>query len=420
MSDDTRHPEDARQPEDWAREPAWYSKLPREIRVLLAEVPAAMAYIGRDQRYRYVNQRFRSFVAAEHPDGITGRLVSEITADRWEFVKPHVQRVLAGKVASHEGLTTDPEGRPCWLHSTLVPDFDHGEVVGYVLLIVDITRIKRAEQALADEQERYAKKLECEIAERTLQLKKLQEKLVDAERLSAAEQMAGAVAHAINNPLTALIGAVEMAQQHMLETGPALSRIRLLARRIEEVVESTLWMYRQGQVDLCEECPKKLVEWVHLEVAPRAMASGVEIELEIGSALPQIFADRTLLCSALGCIVENAVQASPRGGRVSIQVLPLHDERVIRIGVVDRGPGIPDELRTKVLEPFFTTKAGGTGFGLAIAAAVVQGHGGSLRIQDHPDGGTRVEIDLLTAQGGARASSPLTPPPPSRATPSWS
>ncbi len=390
------------------QEPDWYARLPREIRVLLAEVPAAMAYIDRNQRYRYTNMRFRRWVASEYPEGVIGMQVAQVSGERYQFIRPSIERALSGRASSHEELILAPDGKPCWLRTTLVPDMQAGEVCGYVLLTTDITRSKQAEQALADERQRYAEQLERQIAERTTQLRELQARLVDAERLSAAEQMAGAVAHAINNPLTALIGVTEMAQQHMLESATALQRVRLLARRIEEVVQSTLWMYRQGQVDLCEECPEALVNWVKLEVSERARARDIDIRIRVAAALPKIVADRTLLCSAIGCVVENAVQASGDGSAIWIDAEPIHDRKVIRISVLDDGPGIPQELREKVLEPFFTTKSGGTGFGLAIASAVVQGHGGSLRILERTEGGTRVEIDLLTARGGARASTSVT------------
>jgi two-component system, NtrC family, sensor histidine kinase HydH len=388
------------------------ASLPREIRVLLAEVPAAMAYVDRDQRIRFANERFEAWTVAQFPDGVAGRSVAEVSGDRYEVhVRPNVERVLEGRPSMHEAPLQGPDGQPHWIRTIVLPDIEDGEVRGYVLMTTDITHSRLAEHTLERERQEHATRLEDTVAERTAQLRELQQRLVDAERLSAAEEMAGAVAHAINNPLTALLGTVEMAQQSMIGQGAALERIRLLAKRIEEVVQGTLWMYRQGKVNLCPESPESLVDWVKDDLAIRARARRVEIIAKVEPGLPLVFADRTLLGSALGCIAENALQASPEHGRVWIEAEQMHEGRVVRIRIADEGPGIPQVLRAKVLEPFFTTKSGGTGFGLAIASAVIQGHGGSLRIGDRPGGGTSVEIELLTSQGGARPSTALRPDP---------
>jgi PAS domain S-box-containing protein len=385
--------------------------LPREIRVLLSEVPAAMAYIDRNERFRFANERFEAWRIADFPGGVAGRSVEEMAGTSYPLVRPYVERVLGGHPAEHEESMQGPDGQPHWIRTILVPDIQDGEVLGYVLMMTDITRSRLAEHALERERQDHAARLERTVEERTAQLRELQQRLVDAERLSAAEEMAGAVAHAINNPLTALLGTVEMAQQSMIGPPAALERIRLLAKRIEEVVQGTLWMYRQGKVNLCPESPGSLVDRVKEDLAIRARARQVAIICKVEPGLPLVFADRTLLGSALGCVAENALQASPEHGRVWIEAEQVHDGRVVRIRITDEGPGIPETLRAKVLEPFFTTKSGGTGFGLAIASAVIQGHGGSLRIGDRSGGGASIEIELLTSQGGARPSTALRPDP---------
>ncbi len=373
------------------------SQLPREIRFILDKAPAGICYIDRDQIYRYVNERFTTFWGRS----VVGLHIRESTGEEiYREIRAHIERALSGQVSSHESEVLAPNGKRYWYSAVMVPDRENGDVRGYVLMMTDITRRREAELALETERRRYEERLEAEVIERTRQLRELQQRLVAAERLSAAEEMAGAVAHAVNNPLTALLGTVEMAQQSMLDPQTALERIWLLAKRIEDVIQGTLRMYRRGEVDLQPEAPEMLIERVKTEIAPRALKSQVELICRIEADLPSVLADRTLLGSALTCIAENAVQASRDGGRVWLEAEQVHDGRVVRIRISDEGPGIPAHLRAKVVEPFYTTKSGGTGLGLSIASGVVHGHGGTLRIEDRPPCGTSISIELLTTALG--------------------
>jgi PAS domain S-box-containing protein len=378
------------------------ARLPREIQFILDKTPAGLCYIDREQRFRYANERVMNGWGLHGTRQVIGKTVFEMTGPKvYQEIRPYIERALSGHVAAHEEEVHAGDGTSYWHHAIMVPDVEQGQVRGYVLMLTDITRRKLAEMALETERRQYEARLEAEVIERTRQLRELQQRLVAAERLSAAEEMAGVVAHAVNNPLTALLGTVEMAQQAMLDPYTALERIRLLAKRIEDVIQGTLRMYRRGEVDLCPEAPEMLIDRVKTEIAPRALKRKIELVCKIETDLPSVLADRTLLGSALTCIAENAVQASPDGGRVWLEVEQVHDGRVVRIRISDEGPGIPPHLRARVLEPFYTTKSGGTGLGLSIAAGVVNGHGGTLRIDERPAGGASISVELLTTAIGA-------------------
>jgi PAS domain S-box-containing protein len=253
------------------------------------------------------------------------------------------------------------------------------------------------------EQKRYADELEQAVAARTKELQdangrlmELQSRLTHSEQLSLTEDLAGAVAHSIRNPLTALLGTIEMAAELTPTPDPVLDRILDLTKRIRSVVDSTLQLFRQGQMDLSSESPGAILDTVRDELADRAAEAGIRIVLEVEEDLPPIPADRSLLVSALVSIGENAIDAMRSGGQLGLEARSIPRANVVRFAISDSGPGIPLELRDKVLEPFFTTKRAGTGLGLAIAKGVVQGHSGSLAIEDRPGGGTTVRIDLPT------------------------
>lgn len=264
-----------------------------------------------------------------------------------------------------------------------------------VLVIRDIGDRKRAEA----ERQSYAAKLEREVARRTReleqvnrQLRALQTRLINAERIGAAGELAGRVAHSINNPLAALIGNLELMIESTGDDG--LERLLQLAKRIEAVVQRTLELFRQGALDLEPENPGKIVLEVARELRERGVRPKLEIETKIPGGLPLILIDRTLLVSALVGIAENGVDAMAGGGTLWLEVGALPGLGVIRFTVADSGPGIAPELQGKVFEPFFTTKPAGTGLGLAIAQGIVRGHEGRIVFAQRPGGGTIATVEL--------------------------
>jgi len=189
---------------------------------------------------------------------------------------------------------------------------------------------------------------------------------------------------------------------------PRVEYMLQISRRIRDVVSRTLQLFRQVELDLTSEDPGRLLEDVCTELRPLVDKAGVDLQLKIEPGLPPLDADGVLLRAALGSLVENAIEVSPRGGTVWLELGSVPSMQVIEIRVVDAGPGIPPELREQVLEPFFTTKPGGTGLGLAIARGVIAGHRGRLSLLPRPGGGTiaSVELPLSTDSDGvsARAS----------------
>jgi two-component system, sporulation sensor kinase A len=254
---------------------------------------------------------------------------------------------------------------------------------------------------IAQERVRYAQTLEEEVEKRTaalqavnVELRTLQQRLIYAERLGVAEELAGKVAHAINNPLAALLGTVEMELEASSGNNQPLQRIRHLAQRIKAVISQTLALFREGTLKIAEEEPGRIAEEVLSEIEGRASTLGVRIHYKLANDMPLFLVDRTLLAAALVSLTENALEAMPDGGDLWIEVSALPQIHVVRFTIADCGPGIPEELHKKVFEPFFTTKSAGTGLGLAIAQGVIRGHEGRISIGARPGGGALVRVDV--------------------------
>jgi signal transduction histidine kinase len=203
----------------------------------------------------------------------------------------------------------------------------------------------------------------------------------DAER----ETLLAGIAHEVRNPLGALdlfAGLLAEELQHAPQAAH-VARIRAELAALSKVVEEFLDYARERppvreDVDLA----RLLGEVVDL-VQPLAAARGVSLSLEgTGWAL----ADGEQLRRAALNLVRNAVEASPAGGLVEIAASERDGEVVVE--VADRGPGLSSEARESLFRPFFTTKDGGTGLGLALAKKVADAHGGTLALHDRPGGGT--------------------------------
>jgi signal transduction histidine kinase len=255
----------------------------------------------------------------------------------------------------------------------------------------------------------YAERLEEAVGERTealertnRELRKVQSRLVQAERLGVAGEMVGGIAHAIYNPMTALIGTLQMRLEGRRRPYPGDESILRLARRIKSIVEKMLALSRRGEMNSEPADLSQLIRDLREELAERCSSNGVEIEARFEPDLPLVMLDRTLLTTALAGIAENAVDAMPDGGKLRLDVERGSGAEAVRVRVRDTGPGIPEDIQAQIFQPFFSTKPSGVGLGLAIARGVILGHEGSLQVDSKLGVGTEVSIEIPVR--GVRAS----------------
>jgi len=142
--------------------------------------------------------------------------------------------------------------------------------------------------------------------------------------------------------------------------------------------------------------PLDLTAWTEQALGIAGARPGVTLRWEPGPSLP-VRADRDQLAQLLHNLLRNAEEAMPTGGQVTVRTKEQGDRAVLE--VEDTGPGIPADVRSRVLEPGVTTKAGGTGLGLALGARIAQGHGGTLEVDTAPGAGAllRLRIPYETA-----------------------
>ena len=264
----------------------------------------------------------------------------------------------------------------------------------------------RAEESLRDSNRNLEEALN--------QLHRVQEHVIQQERLRALGQMASGVAHDFNNALTPILGYSELllARPKMLENREQVARnlqiINTAAKDAADVVKRLREFYRHreaGELFLPVHLNELIAQAISLSQFKwknEAQASGatITIKTEIGS-LPPIPANEGELREALINLIFNAVDAMPQGGTIVFRAR-AEDEHVI-LEVSDTGTGMTNDVQQRCLEPFFTTKDGGTGLGLASAYGTIHRIGGTIEIATQLGAGTTFEIRLPIYVGSEAA-----------------
>ena len=272
---------------------------------------------------------------------------------------------------------------------------DSGELSQVLHDYMDATR--RLEQTHAS--------LMREVSRLRTELESKDRELERRRRLASLGELAAGVAHEVRNPL----GAIRLYSGLLRsECGNAEAALRLIEkidagiRAIDGVVQDTLALaprsrrferaaVRQLVAQACDFCS---------EVVRRA---GVELRPVTDDVDAELVGDPAALQRVLVNLIANAAEASPRGGVVEVRVA-LEAPDWVALSVLDEGPGLPDELLDRILDPFFTTKEHGTGLGLTIAHRLVEAHGGSLSARNRPQGGAEFVVRLPTGGREGRAA----------------
>lgn len=232
------------------------------------------------------------------------------------------------------------------------------------------------------------------------ELSRQRETLYQREKLAALGSLLAGVAHELNNPLSVVVArAVMLEERGDRATHAAATKIRAAAERCARIVRTFLAMARQQAPQRAPVCINDVVA-AALEITDYALRSGgVEVVRDLAADIPRILADADQLHQVFMNLIINAQQAlqeqaPPR--RIVLASCFDSNANVVTISVADNGPGIPEALRTRIFEPYFTTKPTGmgTGVGLSVSHAIVEQHGGRLTVDCPPEGGTRFTIDL--------------------------
>jgi two-component system sensor histidine kinase HydH len=248
------------------------------------------------------------------------------------------------------------------------------------------------------QQSRHQTQLYRDLAERLAEtnrrLEQAQAEARRSERLAALGQLSAGLAHEIRNPLGVIKGSAEMLTQK-LQASDELARelagyISTEVNRLSALVTEFLDFARPLHAQVHPANLIALLDRVLQVVADRFVGKQtVRVERHYASNLPAVPLDESLCEQAFLNLVQNAYEAMETGGTLRVEVQPAKQNarEGVELRLADTGPGVPEELREEIFNPFVTTKKTGVGLGLSIVSKIMDGHHGSIRVENRPEGG---------------------------------
>jgi PAS domain S-box-containing protein len=235
------------------------------------------------------------------------------------------------------------------------------------------------------------------------ELKRLEEQLIQAEKLAAMGQMLAGVAHELNNPLTAILGVTELLRERVGLDESIKRQLDLThrqARRAARIVQNLLEFSRPAAPQKISLDVNSLIERT-LQLHEHSLRrNNVGVEFTSQPTLPQVVGDANQLIQVFLNLItnaEHAIREARESGRINIRLGQIGGH--VSVTVQDDGIGIPAEALPRIFDPFYTTKrpGGGTGLGLSICMSIVKEHGGSIDVETLPAGGSAFTVFLPMA-----------------------
>jgi len=229
------------------------------------------------------------------------------------------------------------------------------------------------------------------------ELQKMQEALLQSEKLAAMGRLTSQIAHELNNPIYGIMNTLELLKT---EIPPESKRRRILELSLSEIQRLSEMLRNMLSFSKPEEEKRRLVkldeliEGILLMMEKQMRESNIQVETSFDPGIPEIMASTNQMRQVMLNIFKNAKEAMPKGGTLFIRT-SKEDNRIL-IQIRDTGIGIPEEIRAKIFEAFFTTKqkVKGVGLGLSVCYGIIKDHGGDIKVESQEGKGTTFAVSL--------------------------
>lgn len=353
------------------------------VRRLVACFPDIIVVLDNHGRYTFVSPRVEEFLGYTAEEYVGMDLGERPHPDDRASVMEFFSSLVTGKTSfgTVEYRTAHKNGGWRTFRANAGPLTDaEGKVIGIVASARDVTESKRLEQ-----------------------------QLLQSEKLAAIGQMVSGVAHELNNPLTAILGMSDLVRERATDDASRrqIELVQKQARKAVGLVQGLLNFSRpsrpKSQHVRLGELITRAIELQQFVLASR----NITVDVDPASKFPEIQADPNQVVQVFVNLLANAEQsiAAVRDhGKISIRIAEMEGKAEVLVD--DDGPGIPAEIRSKIFDPFFTTRrsTGGTGLGLTICLVILKEHGGTIEVQSSPSGGARFRILLPVSRSAPQSA----------------
>jgi signal transduction histidine kinase len=256
---------------------------------------------------------------------------------------------------------------------------------------------------------RWADELSRRVEHKTTELRQAHDQIARSRRLAALGSLGAGVAHEINNPMTAIVGLVSVAQKKVGPDSPAgqlLGTALEQATRVTRIVDDLRQLAEHQRHDVGVQFSLAAAVRAAIEAhAHDADRAGISLRAELDEGLAPVQGDPVQVQQLVGHLLRNAIAATPEGGAIRVDVSAVEDG-VLKLSVADTGRGIPDAMRERIFDPFFTRKerGGGVGLGLTLSNCIVEAHHGKLHVESEEGNGSTFTVLLPAAAAPAHLS----------------
>uniref|UniRef100_A0A7C3V7Q3 histidine kinase n=1 Tax=Desulfobacca acetoxidans TaxID=60893 RepID=A0A7C3V7Q3_9BACT len=324
------------------------------LKTILDVNPDLVSLQDADLRYRAVNPAFRRYFNLTEADIIGKSVVEIFPPEKAEIAKAEDLEILrTGTPLSKEVLISQGDDKH-WFHMVKVPVYDENRIAGLLFTARDIT-----------------------------EMKKFQEKLIQAVKMEELGKLAGGVAHEINTPLGIILGYAQMLLEDLPPESESHEYLKIIEKQAQicrHIVADLLNFSRVSESRMAEMDLNQSIEEVLQLVRHIFKQDWVEVEVSLDPRIPPIRGDREKLKQVWLNLLNNAFESIGRDGtiRVISKVCPQGNH--VMVTVADTGAGITEQDMEKIFEPFFSTKAPGvgTGLGLSVSFGIVREHQGRI------------------------------------------
>ena len=254
--------------------------------------------------------------------------------------------------------------------------------------------------------------IEALVEQKTEELKSVQAQLVQSSKMAAVGQLAGGVAHEINNPLTGVLNNIQLIGMELdagkefksQEIKELMGVIEESALRCKKITQALLDFSHASKAVYCPVALNDIAKGALFLISPKLTFENITLKQDLEPDIPMISGDPQLLKQVVLELVLNAQWAISQkpdqaGSTITIKTWYEPKERSAFISISDTGIGMPEDIITRIFEPFFTTKDVGKGIGLGLALVynVIGSHKGTIKVESKPNHGTIFKIRLPVA-----------------------